>query len=110
MPILYQGELICILYLENSVLAGVFTQDRITILEMLSAQAAVSVKNATLYENLEQKVKDRTREIEEKRSRSADLPYWIVLKSNESNPKMTQPEKGRHKVMKHGKFESTTTV
>ena len=66
MPILHQGELMCILYLENSVLAGVFTQDRITILEMLSAQAAVSIKNANLYENLEQKVKDRTREIEEK--------------------------------------------
>ncbi|OCQ89027.1 histidine kinase [Nostoc sp. MBR 210] len=50
-PILHQGKLMGILYLENSLVAGAFTSDRVELLNLLCAQAAISLENALLYEN-----------------------------------------------------------
>ena len=61
-PILTQGKLAGILYLENNLIEGAFTQDRLVILEMLSSQAAISIENARLYENMEATVAQRTAE------------------------------------------------
>ncbi|WP_346341642.1 SpoIIE family protein phosphatase [[Phormidium] sp. ETS-05] len=59
-PILNQGQLTGILYLENNLTSGAFTPKRLEILKILSAQAAVSLENALLYSTLEQKVQERT--------------------------------------------------
>ena len=56
-PLLNQGKLIGIVYLENNLTTGAFTIDRIEILKMLSSQAAISIENARLYSNLENKSK-----------------------------------------------------
>jgi predicted ATPase/class 3 adenylate cyclase len=53
-PILSQGKLIGILYLENNLIAGAFTADRLEVLQLLSSQSAISIENARLYHNLEQ--------------------------------------------------------
>ncbi|MEG5115325.1 AAA family ATPase, partial [Microcoleus sp. A2-C5] len=50
-PILNQGKLIGILYLENNLTVGAFTSDRVELLNLLCAQAAISLENARLYEN-----------------------------------------------------------
>ncbi|MBN2576283.1 MAG: AAA family ATPase [Deltaproteobacteria bacterium] len=65
MPMLRQGKLVGILYLENRLTADVFTADRIELLDILSTQAAISLENARLYEEMEDRVKDRTRKLEE---------------------------------------------
>ncbi|ELS31429.1 MULTISPECIES: trifunctional serine/threonine-protein kinase/ATP-binding protein/sensor histidine kinase [Pseudanabaena] len=69
-PLLNQGELAGILYMENALVADVFTADRLEVLTLLSSQAAISINNARLYtnlkrfnENLEQLVSDRTQEL-----------------------------------------------
>ncbi|MDJ0715311.1 MAG: AAA family ATPase [Prochloraceae cyanobacterium] len=69
-PLLNQGKLSGILYLENDLTTGAFTSDRIEVLKILSAQAAISIENASLYgqleesnRNLEQKVEERTQEL-----------------------------------------------
>ncbi|MEH1828927.1 MAG: AAA family ATPase [Nostoc sp.] len=49
-PILHQGKLLGILYLENKLTAGAFTSDRVELLNLLCAQAAISLENARLYE------------------------------------------------------------
>ncbi len=49
-PILNQGKLVAILYLENHVTVGAFTRDRVELLNFLCAQAAVSLENARLYQ------------------------------------------------------------
>jgi predicted ATPase/signal transduction histidine kinase len=49
-PILHQGKLMGILYLENNVATGAFTRERVEILNLLCAQAAISIDNAQLYE------------------------------------------------------------
>ncbi len=73
MPLLVQNRLNGVLYLENNQLAGAFTPGRIQILKMLSAQAAIAIENAQLYENLERQVAERTRELSEANHRLQQL-------------------------------------
>ncbi|MBW4480558.1 MAG: AAA family ATPase [Tolypothrix brevis GSE-NOS-MK-07-07A] len=49
-PILNQGKLVAILYLENRVTVGAFTRDRVQLLNFLCTQAAISLENARLYQ------------------------------------------------------------
>ncbi|WP_310486912.1 AAA family ATPase [Chamaesiphon sp. VAR_69_metabat_338] len=44
-----RGKLSGILYLENNLVTGAFTPDRLEVLTLLSAQAAISLQNAQLY-------------------------------------------------------------
>jgi predicted ATPase/signal transduction histidine kinase/tRNA A-37 threonylcarbamoyl transferase component Bud32 len=48
LPIVRQAEVVGLLYLENGLLAGAFTRDRLTALELLATQAAISLENALL--------------------------------------------------------------
>ncbi|MEG4203968.1 ATP-binding protein [Microcoleus sp. Pol7_A1] len=48
-PILDRGNLVGILYLENRLTAGVFTRDRLQLLNLLCSQAAICLQNALLY-------------------------------------------------------------
>ncbi|WP_437922570.1 AAA family ATPase [Sorangium sp. So ce291] len=47
-PVLRQAEVAGMLYLENNLLAGAFTPDRLTGLSLLATQAAISLENARL--------------------------------------------------------------
>ncbi|QLE56488.1 ATP-binding sensor histidine kinase [Nostoc sp. TCL26-01] len=58
LPILNQGNLIGILYLKNRSTSGVFTSDRILILNFLCTQAAISLENARLYRQAGQALQD----------------------------------------------------
>ncbi len=51
-PLMRQGEVSGILYLENNQTTAAFTPDRVELLSMLGSQAAISLDNAALYENL----------------------------------------------------------
>ncbi|MBM9576412.1 AAA family ATPase, partial [Leptospira sp. 201903070] len=62
-PVIKQGEISGILYLENNLSEGAFTSDRLQIMNILSSQAAISIDNALLYANMEEKVRERTREL-----------------------------------------------
>jgi len=59
LPILLQGDLIAVLYLENNLLSGAFTSEKIGMLELLAAQAAISMENARLYSGLRQEIEQR---------------------------------------------------
>ncbi|MEO0988575.1 MAG: EAL domain-containing protein [Cyanobacteria bacterium J06639_14] len=49
LPILYQGDLTGLLYLQNQAIAGVFSRDRILVLNFLCTQAAIALENARLF-------------------------------------------------------------
>jgi predicted ATPase/class 3 adenylate cyclase/tRNA A-37 threonylcarbamoyl transferase component Bud32 len=53
-PLLNQGKLIGLLYLENNLTSGAFTSDRLELLNLLSSQVAISIENARLYNNLQE--------------------------------------------------------
>ncbi len=52
-PIIYQGKFIGILYLENNLTTKAFTPERLKILNLLTAQVAISLENARLYSDLQ---------------------------------------------------------
>ena len=52
MPIIEQKSLMGVLYLENNITTGAFTQNRLEVLKLLASQIAISIKNATLIQNL----------------------------------------------------------
>ncbi|MEG4226995.1 AAA family ATPase [Microcoleus sp. N9_B2] len=58
LPILNQGNLVGILYLKNRLTSGVFTSDRIIILDFLCSQVAISLENARLYNQVKQTLTD----------------------------------------------------
>ncbi|MDX2242073.1 MAG: SpoIIE family protein phosphatase, partial [Leptolyngbyaceae cyanobacterium bins.302] len=62
-PILNQGNLLGMVYLENNLATDTFTPERLTILNILSAQAAIALENASFYRTLEDKVEDRTAQL-----------------------------------------------
>ncbi|MDZ7963113.1 MAG: AAA family ATPase [Aulosira sp. DedQUE10] len=62
-PIINQGKLIAVLYLENHLTTGAFTPNHLEVLKILSSQAAISIENALLYQTLEQKVQERTAQL-----------------------------------------------
>jgi predicted ATPase/serine phosphatase RsbU (regulator of sigma subunit)/tRNA A-37 threonylcarbamoyl transferase component Bud32 len=64
LPMTRQGQLVGMLYLENSLAGDTFSPDRVAILEVLSGQAAISLENAALYDEMEKRVEDRTHELE----------------------------------------------
>ncbi|MEL7035526.1 MAG: AAA family ATPase [Cyanobacteria bacterium J06592_8] len=70
LPILSQGKLQAILYLENNLITQAFTPERLEVLKLLCSQAAISIENAELYQQsqnyahqLEQRVEERTAEL-----------------------------------------------
>ncbi|MBP0027621.1 AAA family ATPase [Roseofilum sp. Guam] len=62
-PLVNQGKLISMVYLENNLTVRAFTDDRVNTLQVLSGQAAIALENAYLYRNLEQKVEERTAQL-----------------------------------------------
>ncbi|TMQ16226.1 MAG: GAF domain-containing protein [Deltaproteobacteria bacterium] len=67
-PVRHKGEVMGLVVLENRVTAGAFTPQVVSLTQALVAQAAISLDNATLYDELsalnrelEARVEDRTR-------------------------------------------------
>ncbi|WP_437916740.1 AAA family ATPase [Sorangium sp. So ce302] len=61
LPIVRQGRLIGLLYLENNLATGAFTPGRLSVVELLASQSAFSLENATLYAEVEQENAERRR-------------------------------------------------
>ncbi|MDC3957706.1 GAF domain-containing protein [Polyangium jinanense] len=60
-PITRQAELIGIFYMENNLVPGAFTPRRLSLLEFLAAQAAISLDHAKLYADLARENTERRR-------------------------------------------------
>ncbi|NEQ37505.1 MAG: AAA family ATPase [Okeania sp. SIO3I5] len=78
LPLIDRGKLRGILYLENNQVSGAFTSDRIAILNLLCSQAAISLENAQLYNNLEIKVQERTAELSQALQNLKDTQKQLV--------------------------------
>jgi predicted ATPase/signal transduction histidine kinase len=61
LPMVRQGKLFGLLYLENNLATSVFTQDRQAALQQLAMQAAISLENAMLFEAVKRENAERQR-------------------------------------------------
>ncbi len=66
-PLINQGKLQGVIYLANDVMAGAFTEKRLDFIRLLSGQIAISIENALFYDKLEQRVEERTLELQEEK-------------------------------------------
>jgi PAS domain S-box-containing protein len=55
LPLLKQTRLLGVLYLENNLTPRAFTPDRMTILQLVASQAAISLENTRLYRDLQER-------------------------------------------------------
>src|SRR5262249_16763296 len=61
LPLVKQRKLVALLYLENSLAANVFTARRVAVLNVLASAAAISLENARLYRELQEREAKITR-------------------------------------------------
>jgi diguanylate cyclase (GGDEF)-like protein len=73
MPVIYQNRLKGVVYLENNLSDNVFTSERLELLNILSSQASISIENARLYENVEEKVRERTIQLNDANEKLKEL-------------------------------------
>ncbi len=72
LPVQRQGRTTALLYLEHRAMPNVFTPARREALDIIAAQAAVSLENARLYADLEAKVRERTEALSQANSELAE--------------------------------------
>ncbi|TCK88221.1 PAS domain S-box-containing protein [Paraburkholderia sp. BL9I2N2] len=73
LPIMRRSALIGLLYLENNLATHAFPPERVTVLELLASQAAISLENALLYADLQRENSERKLAEEELRLREARI-------------------------------------
>jgi diguanylate cyclase (GGDEF)-like protein len=73
LPIRQGGRIDGLLYLENRLVAGCFSQERVEFLRMLAAQAMISIAHARLHDSLEARVAERTAQLEDANRKLATL-------------------------------------
>lgn len=82
LPIVERGELLGVLYLENNLMSHAFSAQHLRVLNLLSGQAAVSLQNTLMFQNLEQQVQARTMQLDDQnreiRTLLDHLPHGVI--------------------------------
>ncbi len=76
-PLMNQGKLSGIVYLENNLATHVFTAQRLELLNLLSAQMALSLDNARLYHKAQEEIVERMRAMDEIRRMNDQLEQRV---------------------------------
>ncbi len=63
LPAVVSSRIIAVIYLEHRRIKNIFTASRKETIKLLSTQIAISLNNAQIYNQLEQRVQERTREL-----------------------------------------------
>ena len=75
MPIIHQGTAIAMLYLENNLTQGAFQPQRLEVLNLIASQAAVSLRNSMLYEELEDTIQKLNKEVGKRKETQIQLMH-----------------------------------
>jgi PAS domain S-box-containing protein len=67
MPLLNHGDINGILYLENNLTVGAFTEDRLQVINLLASQASISLENARLFEEKKRYAEELIEEVAERK-------------------------------------------
>ncbi|GIK40067.1 MAG: hypothetical protein BroJett011_39000 [Chloroflexota bacterium] len=78
-PLVHQGRLNGIIYLENNLTPKVFTAERLELLNLLAAQMAISLENALMVDQLKTSIAERRRT--EEVLRESEKKYRSVIEN-----------------------------
>ncbi|HEX3048433.1 MAG TPA: protein kinase [Bacillota bacterium] len=91
-PIINKGKMLGIIYLDNTFVASLFTENDLNTLSLISNQAGISIENARLYS----KLKNYSKEIEESQAEitkwNQELEQCVQERTNELSEKNTKLE------------------
>ncbi len=62
LPILVQSRVVGLIYLENNLVTGAFAAQRLALLEVVSTQLAISLENANLYQERQERAEQGARQ------------------------------------------------
>jgi predicted ATPase/HD-GYP domain-containing protein (c-di-GMP phosphodiesterase class II) len=80
LPLHHHGTLLGLLYVENSLTRGVFNDERLEVLHLLSGQVAISIENARLYQRMQELVLGLQRSSSElAQAYDATLEGWVRM-------------------------------
>ncbi len=82
-PIRHQDQLTGILYLENHLTYHAFTQERVEVLNLLLTQSAISLKNAFLYDRLNEEIAERQHLISELEAKNGEMEQFNYTVSHD---------------------------
>ena len=80
-PVLRQSELVAVLYLENRLATGIFTPDKVRMIELLSLQMAISIENARLVREIGQLNADLEQRVTEEIRKSREKDHLLIQQS-----------------------------
>lgn len=106
LPIFRGTELSGILYLENNIISGLFSTERLSVLELLASQAAISIQNAMFYKSL--KEENAQRKLAEIALRSSQEQLRSIIDSSTAVIYMKDRE-GRF-ILLNRRFETLFNV
>jgi PAS domain S-box-containing protein len=72
LPLMKQKRCLGVLYLENGLSSHIFTPERVSVLQLVASQAAISIENAALFSNLRE-TQEQARRVNEELQRSFDM-------------------------------------
>jgi predicted ATPase/transcriptional regulator with GAF, ATPase, and Fis domain len=105
MPLQNKSRLMGIIYLENSLLAGVFSTSRLAFLNVLAAQISVSLENAGLYRHLETQTqalgavnKKLQAEVEQRRKAESELRRYRDQLKKEYDAQALELDKSKRTI------------
>ena len=93
LPLIKQGQLTGLLYLENNLTSHAFTPARIAVLELLAAQAAISLENTRLYSDLQEREAKVRRLVD---SNIIGIFIWDFRRSD---------HRGQRSLSRHGRIQ-----
>lgn len=86
--VVMQNRPSAVIYMENNLATAAFSDDRVEFIRILATQVSISLENALVYRDLEEKVNNRTLTIEKQKeiislekNKSDDLLYNILPKA-----------------------------
>ncbi len=94
-PLMNMGKIQAVIYLSNDLTSGAFTAKGVTVLKLLAGQMAISIENALFYTELENKVLERTSELQVEKKKSDDLLLNILPEDVANELKQTGHTKPR---------------
>ncbi|MCL1470770.1 trifunctional serine/threonine-protein kinase/ATP-binding protein/sensor histidine kinase [Argonema antarcticum] len=102
LPLKSQGSLNGILYLENNLVMGAFIQERVEVLTFLASQAAISLDNANLYEELQ----DYSQELELKNAQLEEVSARERSKAEELESSLNKLQQTQAQLIQTEKISS----